>query len=577
MVSDMSNKHTTLDTLKEFLEKARRRLSDENPDYYEQADEEPSALEEDLSEGSEDDVANSWLAENDPAAKKPGKADVDEESAPEAPVERKPEPKKAAVPVVRRKAVPAATPAQTTPTAPVQQKPPTQASAPARTAAEPSEDALQPSREELLAMREYTRPWEQRARDRSKLEARPDVNPIKHHNGRIVEARSLSHADRQKAYDEFTKSPDYQNADPITQMEMDAKFHDDWKTKNPDHIKTALQAHQEAHKKGSAARELHSRAKDEKIRHIAGGAAQAGSYSVEEGLQHAGGTRDDVGDINNVDVSHDRSASFASGNREFLQDYMQSYDKRSKNFESAEDLDSLDNETRADIERVLGDHPALKDPAKKSKVDAFVAKYHPLIGKAAQRVVSKLGLSDHAKSGQIDYGLLHEAGMHALFQAVNDYDHDHASGAKFTTHLNRKMHGLMQTALKTQDEIPQEMRTGARKFDQQKRNQNAAPVKITDKAGNVRVVNPGGAPAPTPTPPPQPTAPPPMKSIAPVVRRASHEIASSHPPEVQDRLKRVAAAKQPEVRRGGATPPPAAPAAPKRNWNVRHVKLDEEE
>ncbi len=521
----------TLETIKEFLEKARRRLSDENPDYADQDDEQDAdGLESFDGEGGEEDEADAWLRAHDKNLAPKGPSEVDA-AEPEAVSEENEE---------EGDEAPIAPPPAQKPTPP----------SPAAAGKPASEDDLQPTREELAAMREYTRPWEQNARDRAKLEAEAHVNPGRHHQGRLLEARNMSHADRQKAYEAFSQSPEFQNADPITQMEMEGKFHEDWKKQNPEHLMNALNAHHEAHKKGGQAMQLYNQAKDDKIRHIAGGGTQPGSMSVEEGMQHIGGSRDDE-DSGPSGIQQDKGAAFAAGNQDFIQQYMQNYDKKAKKFSNVEDMDNMDPETRADVNTVLGEHPALKDPAKKRKVDQFVAKYHPQIGKAARHVLSKLGLTDKANRGEIDHGVLHEAGVHALFQAVNDYDHDHPSKAKFTTHLSRKMHGLMQSALKAQDEIPAGMRAGAKKFDQTKRAVNASPVKHTNKEGVTTIINP-----PTPTPP-----------------KSATEIAAAHHPDIQDRLKRVIAAKAPIVRRQNVQPA-VKPAGPK--MNVNHTTIEEE-
>lgn len=473
----------TLNTIKDFLLKARQRLHDENPDYSD-ADEEqdPEGLDSEVDEGSGDeDEADQWLKEHE--------KDVKETPA-------KPEPK-----VETNESV--------------------------------SEDALQPTREELAQMRQYTLPWEQRARDKAKLEAEAKVNPILHHQGRLIEARNTSHNDRQRAYEEYTKSPEFQNADPIAQMEMESKFHDDWHKQNPEHLMNALTAHHEAHKKGSQAMDAYNQVKDEKIRHIGSGGVQPGAMSVEEGLQHVGGGREDD-DSSPSGIIQDKGAAFASGNQEFVNQYMKNYDKKAKKFSNVSDMDTLDPEVRADVSSVLGNPPEFKDSAKKRQFDQFVAKYHPLIGKAARQVLSKLGLTEKASHGEIDPGILHEAGVHALYQATNDYNHDHPSKAKFTTHLNRKMHGLMQSALKAQDEVPDTLRTGAKKFESRRRAENAAPIKHTNKEGVTTII-----------------PPPPKRSAA--------EIATAHHPDIQDRLKRVATARAPIVRKQTA----AAPAQPR--------------
>ena len=546
----MIKSRSTLKTLEEFLQKARRRLSDENPDYSDMDDEQdPDGLDSELSEDDDDEAAK-WLESHEKEINAPVEEDATESNENEDPMAgvdpRYLSPKKYTS-GVRGTTAKEQTSQEFTKEpdekaskekTPPKVKPPVVRSTSEET--NPVSDDLQPSKEELAQLREYTRPWEQNARDRSKLEAEAHVNPIKHHQGRLVEARNTSHGDRQKAYEEYTKSPDFQNADPITQMEMESKFHDDWHKQNPEHLKTALLNHHEAHKKGASAMQAYNQVKDEKIRHIAGGGNNADAMSVEEGMQHVGGSRDDE-DSGPSGIQQDKGAAFAAGNQEFVQQYMQNYDKKAKKFSNVADMDTMDPETRADVNTVLGDQPAFKDPAKKRQHDKFVDKYHPLIGKAARHVLSKLGLTDKANRGEIDHGMLHEAGMHALYQAINDYDHDHPSKAKFTTHLNRKLHGLMQTALKTaQTEVPEAMRAGAKKFEKEKRMENMSPVKHTNKEGVTTIIQP-------PTPP----------------KRSVQEIAANHSPDVQDRLKRVSTARAPVVRKQGALQP--KPPAPKFN------------
>jgi len=502
---------TTLETLVEFLAKAKKHLSDEEPDAYEQADEAPGGADEDLSEQNEADQS---LEGQDPEA---APSEENDEEGEEEPTER-----------------------QVISAPPEKQR-----------TAKYSEEELQPTREELNETREYTRPWEQRSRDRDSLEAQADKNPIKHKRGRLVESRNLSHADRQKEYEKFSNTNEYKNADPISQMEMDSKFHNDWHQKNPEQVMNALTSHGEAHKKGEVAREFFKQIKKEKIAHIASGGVQPGAYSLEEGVQHAGGSREDE-DSAPSGIIQDKSAQFASGNQEFLQRYMKDQDKHSKQYDTLADLENYDPGTRADINRVLGEHSALKDPAKQRKMDDFTAKYHPLIGKAAKRVINKLGLAEQVARGQIDPGLLHEAGVHALFQSVNDYDHDHPSKAKFVTHLNRKMHGLMQSALKTLDEIPTELRAGAKKFDKDKRVSFASPVIHTNKEGVTTTIAP---------PVPKPSAP--------------ELIDAKYPSNVDERHKRIVAAKAPMKRPASAAIPAVPKAGPKMH-NVQNVKLDDD-
>lgn len=552
----------TLEVVREFLEKARRRLSDESPDYSDQDEQEQPEEDSEL-DFDEGDDADKWLAgqgetepadpdeetapldpdEENPAPEKIGEQEgYDGEDAQVAPDEWSPEREEAGNPVLAERPEPdsLAPPEKKSSAKPPMVRRPgaTPAATPPQAAGEEDVDELQPTPEELAQMREYTRPWASRARDKTRLEAEAHVNPIQHHQGRLIEARNLSHADRQKAYDTFSQTPDFQNADPITQMEMESKFDEDWHKQNPQHLINALSTQHEAHKKGSQALSRFDKLKDEKLRHIANGGSQADAMSVEEGIQHVGGDREDE-DSAPSGVQRDKGAQFASNNQEFVQQYMKNYDKKGKNFSDVPDWENSEPETRADVNTVLGSHPTLQDPAKKRVVDRFVSKYHPQIGRAARHVLGKLGLSEKAQSGEIDTGILHEAGMHALFQAINDYDHNHASKAKFTTHLANKMRGLMQTALKRQDEIPTTMRAGAKQFETQRRAENAAPVKHTNKEGVTTIINPA------------------EKAMA--AKKSVAEIVQQHHPDVQDRLKRVAAVRAPIVRRQAAQP--AAPAA----------------
>ena len=81
---------------------------------------------------------------------------------------------------------------------------------------------------------------------------------------------------------------------------------------------------------------------------------------------------------------------------------------------------------------------------------------------SASKALKQLNLDP--KHPDVDMSMLHEAGMHGLMQAINDYEHNHYSGASFATHAGNKMRGLMQTALRQQDKIPAEVRTAQKKY-----------------------------------------------------------------------------------------------------------------
>jgi hypothetical protein len=314
----------------------------------------------------------------------------------------------------------------------------------------------QPSKEELNSMRTYTRPWEQRARETSRLQADPSKNPVLAHQGNIIEARNQWHNDRKGAYQKLTSSNEYKNADPVSQMEMDDNFEKEWHSKNPEHLQGAMQAHHEAHEKGKGAKDLHAAAKDAKIRSVLEGGASGGeTYSTEEGLQHAGGVKGEEGTEGSI--KQDPAASFAMGNQDFIRQYAQDYNKKGKKVGNIDDMMDYNEGSQKDIGRILGDAPA-KDP----KFEQFFSHYYPLIGMSANRTINKLGLDP--KHPDIDMSMLHEAGMHGLVQAMNDYDHDNPSKASFATHAGNKIRGLQMTAMRNQDQIPSEVRQAQKKF-----------------------------------------------------------------------------------------------------------------
>jgi len=327
----------------------------------------------------------------------------------------------------------------------------------------------QPSQEELASLRAYTRPWEQRARDTQKLKADPSKNPVLAHAGGLIEAREKHHADRRKAYTTMISSNDYKNTDPISQMEMDDNFEKDWHAKNPEHLMNAYHAHHEAHQKeaeyggrvGEKGQGVFDSAKDAKITNILqGGAHSPESFSLEEGLQHAGGIRGEEGTEGTI--THDPASSFAMGNQDFIKQYAKDYENKGKKPKNIDEMMDYDEGSKRDISRILG--PAQE---KDHNFEKFFSHYYPLIGMSANKTIKRLGLDP--KNPDIDMSMLHEAGMHGLIQAMNDYDHSNPGKASFSTHAGHKIRGLQMTAMKNQDQIPAEVRQAQKKFAAQGR------------------------------------------------------------------------------------------------------------
>lgn len=420
-----------IDEMMDMLEKARKKLSDE----YD-PNEDPTEDESDTDEGfheidpdAEGSEGEDWLKENDPQYQEYA-PDEDEDQHQAAIADNDEDEETAAIPAAEN----------------VPQK---------RTSR-----FEQPSREDLMAMRAYTRPWEQRAREAQALKADPSKNPELARHGNIVEARNTAHADRNAAYREFTNSANYKNADPVTQMEMDDQFEHNWKQQNPEHLKNALTAHHEAHEKGKGARDIHAASKDAQIRNILAGGGHGGEgYSLEEGMQHAGGSKGEEG--TQATVVQDPASSFAMGNQDFINQYAKDYANKGKKVSNIDDMHNYDEGSKRDINRILGEGPT-KDP----KFEKFFSHYHPLIGMNAHKTLHRLGIDP--KHPDVDMSMLHEAGMHGLIQAMNDYEHDNPGKASFATHAANKIRGLQMTAMKNQDAIPTELRQAQKKFASQK-------------------------------------------------------------------------------------------------------------
>ena len=521
----MSNiKKDPIEEVIKVLEKARQKLSDEY-DPNDMGSDEGDNLDEGFREfdpDEEESAGNDWLKENDPenkgsnydeydesededAHQKAIEEDLGDEGEDPAMDEASKEMPGMQVPAAASASSKAGEQAQTSPQSEVKRS-----------------RFDQPSREDLMSMRAYTRPWEQRAREATALKADPSKNPMLARHGNIVETRNQSHGDRNSAYRQLTGSDDYKNADPIAQMEMDDKFESDWKAKNPEHLKTAMQAHDEAHKKGKdygggvgeKGQGIFNANKDAQIKNIISGGGHGGAgYSLEEGMQHAGGMKGEEG--TQATIKQDPASSFAMGNQDFVKQYAKDYANKNKKVGNIDDMMQHDEGSKRDVARILGEGPN-KDP----KFEKFFAHYHPLIGMSAHKTLNRLGLDP--KHPDIDMSMLHEAGMHGLIQAMNDYDHDNPGKASFATHAGNKIRGLQMTAMKNQDQIPTEVRQAQKKF---------------------------AAKGQTP--------------VAPKVDLHSMISSSGHPAaaDISDRLKRVGAAKATATirRPAGAAKPPQMP------------------
>jgi hypothetical protein len=400
---------------------------------------------------------------------------------------------------------------------------------------EPTSKWYQPSREELAQLRSYTVPWERAASMRTALSAQPTKNPVIAHQGQLIASREISHGDRQKAYSDFTNSPEYKNASKIQKMKMDREFHKNWMDKNPDHTEQAVRAHGEAHKKGQAGRDAFDAVKEENIMNVIRGGAQAEApMSMEEAMQHVGGIKqEDAGTVGAV--AKDPAAVFASANKDFIKDFA-SYYQRERGNKAKKPLDendmmSFDRRSEEDIKRILGPHGEIKDPTAKTKFDNFFKKYYPLIGINAKRVVNQLQMNKK----DVDYSALDEAGMHGLIKAVNRYDHDHPKKASFATHASSLIRGEMKNALSQLREggseiaVPAELRRAAKRVEGVR---GSAPLAAAPKIEQPKM--PQSAPT---APQSAPTQPQPEKKSPQVLVRRHKDPTVAHRLQMVDSLK----------------------------------------
>jgi hypothetical protein len=482
-----------IEILESILTKARRRLSDE-PDE-EEADYEPETAEmREFNPDDEDSEGADWLKDNDPEYKTDDESEEEDNEPSEyqeyGPDEDEDAHQQAAIsggeseePSSEDEAIRAERGAEgQAKGGPVERPRQEQGQ-------EVSGDRFPtPSREELAEMRQYARPWEQYSREKTRLEADPSKNPVLAHEGKLVEARNTSHGDHQDAYSKMQASPEYQQADPVTQMEMDSKFEADWHKQNPDYLANAAKAHAQAHAAGLAGMGEGAKAKKEAIQHARyGGQGAKPDMSTEEAMQHAGGTKGEKGTTGSI--VQDPAAKFAAEHKDFLAEKGQEHEERAGSREGFYSKAAKKYATQhggvpeqegksRDISDILGEHPGLKgNPKAKERVNSFFNKYHPMIEMNGRKVLKQLGLEPKS----IDMGTLHEAGMHGLFQAINDYNHDNPGKASFSTHAGNKMRGLMQTALRQQQSMP--LQTEAKKHNSTKLNQIIAkhPAEIGDR------------------------------------------------------------------------------------------------
>ncbi len=175
--------------------------------------------------------------------------------------------------------------------------------------------------------------WLEEADKKEKLNANPEVNPMKAAAGKLTQAHEAAHADYSKAYNDFLGSDEVKGLKGKDRHQAIQKWKTDYKTSNPEHeagkesVSTAGQAFKE--NKGAAKQNL-----QDKIAHItSGGQSMPAEMSANEAMQHLGGGKTEEGYQGTI-VS-DPSASFAARNPKLLASLQPEQQERLKAVDSA--------------------------------------------------------------------------------------------------------------------------------------------------------------------------------------------------------------------------------------------------
>jgi hypothetical protein len=386
---------------------------------------------------------------------------------------------------------------------------------------DPEKIAPEPTMEQLKAMREHTIPWERRAREITALRADPRKNPNVALEGEIIAANRLAGASKTEAVKQLRNSDDFKQASPSRRAIMEEELISEWEKNNPDHLKNQLKAHSEAVGRGEQFKIAHQQTKQKTIQDILrGGATGQETFSVEEGMQHAGGSKDEEGITGGI--ASDPVHNFAVGNKDFIRDYAEKMARKMSTPSSEEPQEDEISDRKHDIAKILG--TSEKHPI----IDLIYNAYDKLVRANAKKAILSIGLTpDHPSIKDVGEGLLMAAGMHGLFQAINDYRP--SAGASFVTHASNKIRGLQRTALRSLDAIPIELRNALKEFNKKKaQGQVSVPAPAPTTAPSTAESK---QPAPSPS-----TVQPPHK----VIGSSTHSKAE----DMADRLKRADAQKK---------------------------------
>lgn len=172
----------------------------------------------------------------------------------------------------------------------------------------------------MQELKSMAKDWLDRADRHSKIHADPEKNPMKHASGVMLQAHGEHTKDYNKAYNEFLASDKVKGMKGIDRHKAIQAWKNEWKASNPEYSDPGKLANitSAAQQAGKDAIQRHKLGVNERMQHIMGGGAVSPdqTFSLQEGMQHAGGSKGEEG-YSSPTVA-DPAAAFAHANKDTI-------------------------------------------------------------------------------------------------------------------------------------------------------------------------------------------------------------------------------------------------------------------
>lgn len=168
---------------------------------------------------------------------------------------------------------------------------------------------------------------------REKLSANPEINPMKHAAGKMMEAHEKSTSNYSKAHSEFLDSDATKALKGRDRHQAVQAWKAEWKQKNPEH-EAGLAEASNAQKTYGESKETAKQSLNERLDHImSGGQSMPAEMSSAEAMQHLGGGKTEEGYQGSI--AQDPSARFAANNPKLIASLKPEQQERLKRIDSA--------------------------------------------------------------------------------------------------------------------------------------------------------------------------------------------------------------------------------------------------